>query len=382
MEPRRAPTAWTYLPGSNRIVYQPLGVIGIISAWNYPLLVTLSPLIGALAAGNRTILKPSEIAPRTAAALAAMIAEAYPSDQVHTVNGGADLAARFAGLPFDHIVFTGSTRVGKVIMREASENLTPVTLELGGKSPAIIHESYPLATAVNRIVGGKLLNAGQTCIAPDYVLAPRARVDAFVEGALALMKRLYPKLAAGTDYTRIINGNHYHRLAGYLADAASKGAVLHRHHPSGEACNEENRVLAPTILTGVNDAMTVMQDEIFGPILPVIPYGSIEDAIDFVNARPRPLALYYFDNNRKRADTILSRTCSGGVTLNGVILHIAQNDLPFGGIGPSGMGSYHGFDGFERFSHKKAVHTQGRIAALDLFRPPYTSRIRRFIDAL
>jgi len=382
VRPRPVAAGWQFLPGRARVLYQPLGVVGIIGAWNYPLLLSLSPMVSALAAGNRVMLKPSELAPRTADLLARLIADLFPPDYVTVVTGGPETGASFSSLPFDHLLFTGSTRVGKLIMRSASANLTPVTLELGGKSPAVVHSGFPLQTAAARIMAGKLYNAGQTCIAPDYVLVHADNRDEFVRHASQAVAAMYPKLVDNPDFTRIVNLDHYQRLRGLVEDAAMKGAQVTELNPAQEDANEHNRVFAPVMLTGVNDEMLVMREEIFGPVLPVVTYRSLDEAIEYVNAHPRPLALYYFDNSSKRVQEVLDRTTSGGVTVNDTLFHIAQNDLPFGGVGPSGMGAYHGFDGFETFSKKKGVFLQSRFTTLGLLRPPYGALARRMADFL
>jgi coniferyl-aldehyde dehydrogenase len=382
MQPRAASAGWQFLPGRARVIYQPLGVVGIIGAWNYPLLLCLSPVVSALAAGNHVMLKPSELAPRTAELLARLIADVFPANYVSVVTGGVETGAAFASLPFDHLLFTGSTRVGKAIMRSASENLTPVTLELGGKSPALVHPDFPAHTAAARITAGKLFNAGQTCIAPDYVLVHSDAREEFVRMAAGAATTMYPRLAANADFTRIINRDHYQRLRDLVADAAAKGAGVTQLNPASEALNEENRVFPPTFLWNVDDRMTVMREEIFGPILPVVTYGSLDEAIEYVNSRPRPLALYYFDHNSRRIESVLARTVSGGATINDTLFHIAQNDLPFGGVGPSGMGAYHGFDGFLTFSKKKGVFLQSRFTTIGLLRPPYGALARRMAEFL
>jgi coniferyl-aldehyde dehydrogenase len=382
MRPRPATAGWQFLPGSARVISQPLGVVGIIGAWNYPLLLSISPLAGALAAGNHVMLKPSELAPRTAELMALMISDLFPAEYATVLTGGPEMGASFSALPFDHLLFTGSTRVGKLIMRSASENLTPVTLELGGKSPALVHPSFSAQTAAERIMAGKLYNAGQTCIAPDYALVEAGAREDFVQRASQAATAMYPKLVANPDFTRIINRSHYQRLRGLVEDAVQKGAGMLELNPAHESFDEQNRVFPPTLLWNVNDEMAVMREEIFGPILPLVPYESLDQAIAYVNARPRPLALYYFDNNSKRIDRVLTETVSGGVTVNDTILHIAQNDLPFGGVGPSGMGSYHGYDGFLTFSKKKGVFLQSRFTTLGLLRPPYGALARHVVDFL
>jgi coniferyl-aldehyde dehydrogenase len=285
-------------------------------------------------------------------------------------------------LPFDHLLFTGSTRVGKLIMRVASENLTPVTLELGGKSPAIIHPEFPLRTAVERILTGKLYNAGQTCLAPDFVFVHESQRDEFGEIAREVARNLYPNLAENSDYTRIINSAHYERLTHYVEDATARGARLLPLAQQTERCNSETRIFPPALLLEVNDSMLVMQEEIFGPILPLLTYKKLDDALNYVNDHPHPLALYYFDHSARRVEQVLQSTVSGGATINDVIYHIAQNNLPFGGVGPSGMGHYHGQAGFETFSKKKGVLVQSRFSAVSLLRPPYgvlAERVIRFL---
>lgn len=375
MAPEKRGIEATFLPGKNRVLRQPLGVVGVISPWNYPVQLALTPAAVALAAGNRVLIKPSEATPRTAEVLAELVAELFSPRVAAVVTGGREVGVEFARLPFDHLLFTGSTDVGRHIMRAAAENLVPVTLELGGKSPTIVHRDFPLDDAMERIVSGKLLNAGQTCIAPDYVLVPRDQVDAFVESFRNTTARLYPTLAANPDYTAIVSDSHHARLERYLADAQAHGATVIPVNPAGEALPGSARKLAPTLVTGVSDDMQLMQEEIFGPILPLVPYDTLDEAIAFVNARPRPLALYYFDRDRDRARKVLEETVSGGACVNDVMLHIAQDDMPFGGVGPSGMGAYHGREGFETFSHRKAVFKQARFNLTSLLAPPYGKKI-------
>jgi coniferyl-aldehyde dehydrogenase len=382
MEPRQAPVQWQAWPATAHITYQPLGVVGILSPWNYPIFLTMIPLVGAIAAGNHVILKPSEAAPATAALIHAILSALFPPDYVSVVTGGPEVAEGVTRLPLDHLLFTGSTRVGKLVMKAASEHLVPVTLELGGKSPVIVHPSYPVQRAAERILAGKLYNAGQTCIAPDYVLLPEGRRAEFITLARRAIERMYPRLVENPDYTRIINAHHYQRLTELVEDARVRGADVTSINPGGEACDVSSRVFAPTIVTGVRDGMTLAHEEIFGPILPVVEYRHLDEAIAYVNARPHPLAFYYFDEQAKRVTEVIGRVISGGVTVNDCIFHVGQPALPFGGIGPSGMGRYHGFDGFEAFSHKKGVMRQGRWSALGLLRPPYNAAKRRILDFL
>jgi coniferyl-aldehyde dehydrogenase len=381
MKTERRPTSMWFLPGRSRVMYQALGVVGIVVPWNYPLYLAIGPIVGALAAGNRVLVKMSEAAPATGELLEQSVAASFSPEVLRVVNGDAEVARAFVALPFDHILFTGSTEVGRQVMRAAAANLTPVTLELGGKSPAIVGRGIAVAEAADRILYGKCLNAGQTCIAPDYVLVPEEAMDAFVAAARATVARLYPRLRDNPDYTAIINARHRERLAGYLADARAQGARVEELNPAAEDFTGSPK-MAPHLVLGASDSMRVMKDEIFGPILPLLPYRTLEEAIAFVNARARPLALYVFDHDRSAIARVLAGTVSGGVTVNETILHIAQEDLPFGGVGPSGMGAYHGRAGFETFSKQKPVFYQPRLSALKLLRPPYGARFAAMVKFL
>jgi acyl-CoA reductase-like NAD-dependent aldehyde dehydrogenase len=311
-----------------------------------------------------------------------MIAGIFPEEYVAVLTGDAQVSAEFSALPFDHLLFTGSTQVGRMIMRAASDNLTPVTLELGGKSPTILHPEFPMRLAVERILTGKLYNAGQTCLAPDYVFVHESRFDEFVAVARDVAKTLYPSWSDNPDYTRIINAAHYSRLHGYVEDAVARGARAIPLGAVGEGDHAEKRIFPAVLLAEVDDSMRVMQEEIFGPILPVLRYREIADALRYVNERARPLALYYFDHDSARVNYVLENTVSGGVTVNDVIFHIAQNNLPFGGVGPSGMGAYHGRTGFETFSARKGVLLQSRLSTLKFLRPPYGATAERVIRFL
>jgi coniferyl-aldehyde dehydrogenase len=384
MRPERRRRAPLFFPAGNRVYWQPKGVVLIIAPWNYPVQLVIGPLAAALAAGNRVIVKPSEATPATADALKRRVEAALGADRVTVATGGPDVAAALCKLPFDHILFTGSTAVGRKVMAAAAENLTPVTLELGGKSPVIVHEAFDLALAVRRIVRGKLLNAGQTCIAPDYALVPAQRVEDFVRLYQETASRFYPSVVANPDYTSIINQRHYERIIGLVADARAKGGRVAIVDPAkelvpGEAGSANARKIAPVLITGVKDDMAAMQQEIFGPVLPVIAYQRLDEAIACVNARPRPLALYYFDGSRNRTEHVLERTVSGGASVNDTMMHFAQEDLPFGGIGPSGMGAYHGEAGFRTFSHAKGAFRQSRFTLTSQLDPPYGKRFRRLI---
>ncbi len=371
MRRRRVASSWFLQPSRAFFQYQPLGVVGVIGAWNYPILLTLGPVLDALAAGNHVMLKPSEAAPRSADVIADIVAATFPADHVACVTGGAEVASEFSALPFDRLFFTGSTRVGKMVMAAAAPNLTPVSLELGGKSPAILHESYPLSRAAERLMSAKLYNAGQTCVAPDYVLLPAGQEAAFEEEVRRAVGRLYPRLVDNADYTRIVNAQHYSRLRALLEGAATSGARVAPINPAGEQVKAESGVFLPTLVFNADAVTALMREEIFGPILPVVVYRTLDEAIAYVNERPRPLALYYFDEDASRVDRVLAGTMSGGVTVNDCLYHLAQHNLPFGGVGPSGMGHYHGFDGFQTFSKKRGVMVQRRWSATAILRPPY-----------
>ncbi len=371
MAPKRVSVGLEFMPASARILYQPVGVVGIISPWNYPFQLAIVPLIAALAAGNRVMLKPSELTPRTAQFLAEFLGSVFPAEKVATILGGADAGAAFAKLPFDHLFYTGSTAVGRQVMRAAAENLTPVTLELGGKSPCILAEDAALPAAVDSIVSGKLLNAGQTCIAPDYVLLPRERREDFIKLFGEAVRKFYPGLAANPDYASIVNERHYQRVVRYVAEAKQQGARVVEFNPAQERLPPDARKLAPTLVIEPGEELGVMREEIFGPVLPVLSYGRIEEAIEYVNRRPRPLALYYFGEDEKQRDEVLNKTISGGVSVNDTLLHVLIEELPFGGIGASGIGAYHGEIGFQTFSHRKGVFVQSRFSGAKFLRPPF-----------
>ena len=371
MRPKRVAVGLELLPARARILYQPVGVVGIISPWNYPFNLAIVPLVAALAAGNRVMLKPSELTPRTSDFLAELLAGLFPTEQVATIVGGPETGQAFARLPFDHLFYTGSTGVGRLVMQAAAENLTPVTLELGGKSPCIVDEDAALASAVESIVHGKLLNAGQTCIAPDYVLLPERSLDDFVSLATATTQKFYPTLVRNPDYTSIVNERHYRRIAQYVAEAKTNGVRAIEINPADDALPPEARKLPPTLLIEPGDDLAVMREEIFGPVLPVKTYRTLDEAIDYVNRRPRPLALYYFGADAAKRDDVLRRTMSGGATVNGTLFHFAAENLPFGGIGPSGIGAYHGEFGFQTFSHRKGVFLQSRLSGTRFLYPPF-----------
>ena len=372
MKPQRRATGFWLRPATAKVIPQPLGVIGIVAPWNYPILLAVGPLICALAAGNRAIVKMSEFAPRTAECLAQSIERTFAPEHVAVVAGDATVGAAFCALPFDHLIFTGSTAVGREVMRAAAANLTPVTLELGGKSPAIIGPHARFDAAVDSIVAGKTLNAGQTCIAPDYVLVPRGMERAFVERARLRVARLYPDFARNLDCTTLISARHFDRMRDLADEAVAAGATL---HPLTDAAPDaSSRHFPPCVVTDAPERCALMHEEIFGPLLPLVPYDTLDDALRYVNARPRPLALYLFDEARATIERVLRETVSGGVAINETLLQIACEGLPFGGVGASGMGAYHGYDGFVTFSKMKPVFMQPRLNARALLLPPYGRR--------
>ncbi len=377
MKPSRRSVGLAFQPAAAKVVYQPLGVIGVIVPWNYPLYLAFGPLIGALAAGNRVMIKMSESTPATSQLVKELLARIFPEDMVAVVLGEAEVGQAFSRLPFDHLLFTGATSIGKHVMRAAAENLVPVTLELGGKSPAIVSADVPLADAAERIAFGKTMNAGQTCVAPDYVLVPQDRLEGFVAAYRTAVQRFYPKLENNPDYTAIINERQLGRLKGYIADAEAKGAQLVPLFPG-----DQGRRLAHSLVLNVSDEMKLMQEEIFGPLLPVVPYQRLDEAFAYINDRPRPLALYYFGYDKGEQQRVLHETHSGGVCLNDTLLHVAQDDMPFGGVGPSGMGHYHGHEGFLTFSKAKGVLIKQRFNAARLIYPPYGTAIQKLIQKL
>ncbi|WP_310385251.1 coniferyl aldehyde dehydrogenase [Roseateles sp.] len=367
MRTRRMPTALHYLPASNRLMRQPLGVVGVVSPWNYPYYLAMAPALAALAAGNRVMIKPSELTPATSNLMAKMVSEFFAPEEMQVITGDADVGRAFTQLPFDHLFFTGSTAVGRHVAQAAAQNLTPVTLELGGKSPALIDRSCNLKLTAERLAYGKLLNAGQTCVAPDYLLVPKEMVEPLAEAIVQAMQRLYPKLESNPDYSSIAAERHLTRLQGLLSDARSRGARLLPTHQE----TMTGRKLVPHLLLNVTDEMAVMREEIFGPLLPIVGYDSVDEALDYISQRERPLALYWFGQDALTQQRVLEQTHAGGVTINDCIWHLGQEDQPFGGVGASGMGSYHGEWGFRTFSKEKPVFSQARFAGTKLFYPPY-----------
>ncbi|GAB6968453.1 coniferyl aldehyde dehydrogenase [Komagataeibacter kakiaceti JCM 25156] len=368
MKPQRRHVSAYFQCGRAWVVRQPVGVVGIIAPWNYPVSLALVPLATAIAAGNRAMLKPSEFTPATSAVIGEIIQAIFPPEQISVVTGNGEVGAAFSALPFDHILFTGSTAVGKKVAEAAARNLTPITLELGGKSPVVIAPGFSMQRVANRVAFGKLTNAGQTCIAPDYVLVHENDRDAFAAAYQDAVKKLHPGGYAGSpDYTAILNTHHYARLSGLIDNAGAQGAQVIRLGNDSAT----DHVLAPVLLLDVTPQMAVMQEEIFGPVLPVLTYRNLDEAIAFINARPRPLALYYFGDNRIERDRVLKNTVSGNVTINGTLMHYVQDDLPFGGVGDSGIGAYHGKEGFIALTHARGVYRQGRFNAATLLQPPF-----------
>ncbi|RDY66832.1 coniferyl aldehyde dehydrogenase [Lysobacter soli] len=387
MKPRRAAVGWRFWPASARIVPEPVGVVGILSPWNYPVNLALVPLVSAVAAGNHVYLKPSEHTPRTSQWLRELLSEVFPADRVAVALGGPELGAAFAALPFDHLLFTGSTAVGRKVMAAAAPNLTPVTLELGGKAPAVVCADFDLRKAAARIATGKWFNAGQTCIGVDYVLVDEARGGAFVEAIRDELLARYPGFDTTTDYTRIINDAQYARLRGYVDDARARGTIVVE--PLTDTLDaaarerlQRERLFPPTLLAEPPLDSEVMRNEIFGPILPVLTYRTLDDAIERIRSMDRPLALYPFSNDARSIDRIVSGTLAGGVTVNDTLLHFGAHDLPFGGIGPSGIGAIHGRTGFDTFSKLLPVFRQRSFAGSDLLKPPYRGFVDRMVRML
>ncbi|WP_448213766.1 coniferyl aldehyde dehydrogenase [Colwellia sp. MEBiC06753] len=379
MKPSKRHVGMLFQPAKAYVMYQPLGVIGIITPWNYPLYLSIGPLATALAAGNTAMIKMSEFTPATNQVLTELIANTFDAKQVCVIAGGASVAAHFSTKAFDHLLFTGSTRVGKLVMAAAAKNLTPVTLELGGKSPTIIDDSINMKDAVSRFILGKTLNAGQTCVAPDYILCPTARKDELLAACQYWFEKMYPSVESNNDYTAIINQGQLTRLSQWLEDAKAKGAeVTTLGKDSIEQCLAAGK-LPLTLLTNVNNDMTVMKEEIFGPLLPIVCYDNLEQAIDYINERDRPLALYICSHDKEVQQRVLKATHAGGVCINDAAMHVAQDDLPFGGVGPSGMGHYHGPEGFYTFSKAKPVFAKGKFNSATQAFPPYGKLIHKLI---
>jgi coniferyl-aldehyde dehydrogenase len=383
-EKRKTNKPMNFLGGKSQVRYFPKGVVGIISPWNLPFGLTVAPLTSALAAGNRALLKPSEFVPETAALFAEVVPNYFPEDEVAVVTGGADISQRFAELPFDHLLFTGSTNIGAKVMQSASKNLVPVTLELGGKSPVIIGRSAKLDLAGTRLTFGKLLNGGQLCLSPDYVAVPDELEEQLIARVIQEAQSMYPNITENEDYAGIINETHFGRLQSYIDDAVAKGAKLTIVGADKTRASEDNRRMPLHILQHVNEDMLVMHEEIFGPILPVMTYSDVAEVPSMIEPRRNPLAMYYFGKDKREQDYLLSHVQSGGVCINDIILHYVQEDLPFGGIGASGMGAYHGPEGFRTMSHARAIYSQTMIDVLPIIgaRPPFGEKFRKNISKI
>ncbi|GAB1150478.1 coniferyl aldehyde dehydrogenase [Shewanella algae] len=382
MKPSRRHAGLLLAPASVRVEYQPKGVVGIIVPWNFPIMLSLSPLATVIAAGNRAMLKLSEFTPHTNATLRTLLAEVFDGSEVCVIEGEAEIAASFSALPFDHLLFTGSTQVGRHVMRAAADNLTPVTLELGGKSPVLITRDMPMETAVERLIYGKCLNAGQICVAPDYILCPSGKEAEFISAYRRRFQQFYPDFANTPDYGQILNERQAARLIALLEDATAKGAQVFaadREQPLSKLPSAEQRKWPTLLLTKVSDDMKLMQEEIFGPLLPLVSYQELGQALDYIKVRPRPLALYLMSFDKEVQQKVLSQTHSGGVCINETVFHVAADDAPFGGIGPSGMGHYHGQEGFRTFSHARTVLSRGRLNTGKLVHPPYGKGIQKLL---
>ncbi len=377
MRPEKRPTMFplNLFGGRSRVEYQPLGVVGIIAPWNFPVNMVFSPLAGVLAAGNRAMVKPSEFTPATSELIGEMIAEAYDPKEVALFDGGPEVGQAFSGLPFDHMIFTGATSIARHILAAASRNLVPVTLELGGKSPVVISRSADIEKSLARIMVGKTMNAGQICLAPDYLLVPEEKLPEVISAAQNAVKSMYPTILANPQYTSVVNERHYQRLTSYVQEAQERGQKVIPINPANEDFSTQQGTLKipPTLIPEPADDLKVMEEEIFGPLLPIRTYQNFEETIDYINSKPRPLAAYYFGEDSAEEEAFTSRTTSGGVCINDVIMHVMQEELPFGGVGPSGMGAYHGFKGFQTFSHAKSIYKQAsvNIAKLGGMLPPY-----------
>jgi coniferyl-aldehyde dehydrogenase len=382
MRTRKAPTALQFKPAYNRVIPQPLGVIGIMSPWNYPLQLAVMPLIGALGAGNRAMIKPSEYTPLFSKLLKKVLGKVFSEDEVYVALGGVDVATCFSSLHFDHLIFTGSTNVGRIVAKSAAANLVPCTLELGGKSPAIIDESANLKTAVARLTNAKLLNAGQTCVAPDYLLMPKSQVSDFASAMISQAETFYPEFAGNKDYTSIIADSHYARLQNLLEDAENKGAKIRVAGNDDKQQLAKERRIPLTIVTETTPDMKIMQEEIFGPLLPILESESLNESLEYISKRDRPLALYWFGKNKNKLNRVLKESISGGVTINDATWHVIQEDIPFGGVGPSGMGAYHGEVGFRTFSHMKGVFFQSKFSQGSKLHPPYGPMASKMINLM
>ncbi|CAA0116219.1 Coniferyl aldehyde dehydrogenase [Halioglobus japonicus] len=377
MRPEKRPTMFPFnlLGGRSRIEYQPLGVVGIIAPWNFPVNLVFAPLAGVLAAGNRAMIKPSEFTPATSELLAEMIAEAYDPKEIAMFDGGPEVGQAFSGLPFDHMIFTGATSVARHILAAASRNLVPVTLELGGKSPVVISRSADIEKSLGRIMMGKTMNAGQICLAPDYLLVPEEKLHEVIAAAQKAVAQMFPTIMDNPQYTSVINERHYQRLNSYLTEASERGQKIITINPANEDFSKQQGTMKipPTLIPEPADDLRMMEEELFGPLLPIRTYSNFEETISYINSKPRPLAAYYFGEDKQEEAALTTRTTSGSMAINDVVMQIAQEDLPFGGVGPSGMGAYHGIKGFQTFSHAKSIYRQAsfNVAKLGGMLPPY-----------
>jgi coniferyl-aldehyde dehydrogenase len=384
-KPERRPLEFPFgLMGARaEIRYQPKGVIGLVSPWNFPFFLTITPLASIIAAGNKCMIKPSEFTPRTSELLQRMLAKEFADDEISVILGGPETARDFSALPFDHLLFTGSTRVGKIVMAAAAKNLTPVTLELGGKSPVIFSRSADWERDTLRLMNGKLSNAGQVCIAPDYLMVAEEDREKAVNHIKKAVAKLYPTLRDNDDYTAILSNAHFGRLKSYIDDAKAKGATIIEVNPAGEDLSQQRFLkMPPMLVLDPTDDMLLMQEELFGPILPLKTYRDINETVSYINQNDRPLALFYFGRDKAERDRVLDRTTAGGVTVNDTFFHIVPDDLPFGGVGASGMGRYRGKEGFLEFSNVKAIyHQMNSEVLLPLLRPPYGKKFRAFLKS-
>jgi coniferyl-aldehyde dehydrogenase len=380
MKPSKRHLSMLMQPATARVEYQPLGVVGIIVPWNYPVFLGLGPLTTVLAAGNKAMMKMSEYTPNTGSLLKQLVDKYFEPNKINIIEGDASVAAAFSSLAFNHLFFTGSTNVGKLVMRAAADNLVPVTLELGGKSPAIIADDMNIETAVERFILGKTLNSGQTCVAPDYIFCPKGKTKQLINAIQTRFESMYPSVKDNKDYTSIVNDAQHARLQGLIDDAAKQGATITQ--LSNDSGCAKTRQMPLTLIQGVNDEMKVMQQEIFGPLLPILEYDTLDQVIEYINKGERPLALYIYSFNKTYQEKILKSTISGGVCINDAAFHVAAEDLPFGGVGSSGMGSYHGIEGFKTFSHAKSILSRGRINFGSVLFPPFGTAIHNLIYKL
>lgn len=382
-ERRKAPFPMNVVGAKTHIRYQAKGVIGNMTPWNVPVGMVFSPMVDMLAAGNRVMVKPSEFNPKTAELIKELVARYFDADEVTVVTGGPDVGAAFSSLAFDHLLFTGATSIGRLVMRSAAENLTPVTLELGGKSPVIVGDSASIEETAFKLINGKGMNCGQICISPDYVFVPADKVEEFVQHCVTTSQTLYPDPSNNADYNAMINERHYERITAYLSEAQAKGARIVNTDSTGAQWSAENKKIPIQLIIDPSEELTISQEEIFGPVMLIKPYTNLDDCISYINARPRPLALYYFGKDKAEEEKVLGHTLSGGVCVNNVMMHFTCEDAPFGGVGDSGMGHYHGHEGFKTFSHSRTVFTDGWLDFIKLggMLPPYSEKTDKVLDS-